>query len=199
MNVRLNYNREDAMNAMTLTSGSARAGTRVRPPPIHAKTAFGTDAAPIRGALGDILNGLGALLMERMRSVTDSERVDPDAEADTERLQMAIRRLGSIASGLGAVDPGAVPTHGAGYGSEVEVLNLDTGHAQTYTLLIGSVMDLAANHVSLASPIGQALAGRVAGDEVVLTAPRRQMRLQVLRVQTLWELLDSLAMEFPHD
>ena len=152
-----------------------------------------------KALLGDVLNRLGAKLMDRMLDV--SGRV-PDsfvANAETQRLRDAIGELGCIASGMGVIDSANMPDSGAGYGSEVEVRNLDSGHVQTYTLLIGSLMDLESNHVSLASPVGQALLGRRPGDEVVIAAPQRQVRLRVVAVHTLAARLASITAEFLDD
>lgn len=67
-------------------------------------------------------------------------------------------------------------------GSTVIVEDTARGARESYTLVTGSVLDLNAGHVSLASPIGQALLGARAGDVVVARTPRRTRTLHVIAV-----------------
>jgi transcription elongation GreA/GreB family factor len=155
-----------------------------------------TEIANMRTKLGDILNGLGAKLMDRMLASSAVGNDTADVDKETAQLKLMIARLGTVASGLSLVDSTSMPERGAGYGSEVEVRNIDSGSMQTYTLLIGSLMDVEANHVSLASPIGQALLGRQAGEEVVISTPQRHVRLRVVAVRTLQQFLQSAAEDY---
>jgi transcription elongation GreA/GreB family factor len=149
-----------------------------------------------REILGTVLNRLGAMLVERLQQARSESPDVLETDVSMQHLRHAIRRLGAITTGLDVVDGASIPASGAGYGSEVKVRNLDAGHVQTYRLLVGSLMDLDENHVSLASPVGQALIGSMPGDVITIAAPRQQVRLKVLTVQTLTQLLESVSAEF---
>ena len=133
------------------------------------------DLHEIRARVGDVLNQLSADLVKR-----------PNDHA----LQARVAKLGQIAAGLAVVDPECLPRVGAGYGSTVEVRDIDSGDVGEYTLMVGMLVDLDANQVSLASPMGQALLGASAGDQVTLTTPGKQVSLLVTRVATLFDHLD---------
>jgi transcription elongation factor GreA len=65
-------------------------------------------------------------------------------------------------------------------GSHVEVA--DDGEVVAYQLVNPCEANLAEGRVSIASPVGQALIGHAAGDEVVVEAPAGQRRLRVVAV-----------------
>jgi transcription elongation GreA/GreB family factor len=91
----------------------------------------------------------------------------------------------------GNVQPWMLPEEGAGFGSRVRLLDLDSGARLDYTLMAGDAIDLDAGQISLASPVGQALLGRGEGDEVSVRTPLGARRLRVLRVERREE--DPLA------
>jgi transcription elongation GreA/GreB family factor len=105
------------------------------------------------------------------------------------RLQDRVRRLGQLVAALPRVDPGTIWPEQAGFGSTVELQDLDTGEELTYTLLAGEFIDVDAGEVSLASPIGQALLGRRAGEKVAVVTPRGQRRFQIVSLTTLPQML----------
>jgi transcription elongation factor GreA len=135
-----------------------------------------SDLQPIRARVSDLLNRMGSQLV--------SEDVD-------ENLQSQVGKLGLIAAGLAVVDAESLPADTAGFGSVVEVENVETGEKEEFELMVGSLVDVGTNQVSLASPIGQALLGRSAGEEVMIVTPYKQARVRINRVLTLAELLDG--------
>lgn len=145
------------------------------------KATAAVDLNELRDRIGDVLNQLGAQLIAE-DGVTDAERAE---------WQSRTARLGQIAAGLTVIDLECLPADGAGYGSTVQLRNLDTGESDEYTLMVGSLVDISANQVSLASPIGQALLGRRAGERVTIATPYKQSRMFIMKVVTLMELLAS--------
>ncbi len=129
------------------------------------------DLVELRTQVGDMLNRLAA---------------DPA----NDEVKARIAFLGQIAAGLAIVDPEVLPADGAGFGSKVTVRNVKTGATDDYTLMVGSLVDIDANQVSLASPIGQALLGKQAGEQTTFATPTGDVTLEVLAVQTLMEQLD---------
>ncbi len=150
------------------------------------------DLHALRARVGDLLNQLGASLMRRVsRNGSGVAAESAPTDAATAALQKRVSRLGQIAAGLAVVDPECLPAHGAGYGSVVTVQDVSTRETDEYMLMVGSLVDIDANQVSLASPIGQALLGKVAGDEITVTTPQKRTRLLVKRVVTLLKLLED--------
>ena len=127
----------------------------------------------IRNRVADILNRLAA------RNSASSEQ------------QEKVAAFGQIAAGLAIVDAECLPPMGAGYGSTVFVRDVDTGETEQYTLMVGSLVDIDTQQVSLASPIGQALVGHCEGDEVAVVTPHRRSRLLITKVVTLLDKLDA--------
>lgn len=96
-----------------------------------------------------------------------------------------IRHLLQLIDGLDMVDSEALSDSRAGYGSTVEMRDLDSGIDVSYTLMAGALIDLDFNQVSLASPMGQAILGSKAGNEVVVVTPHGKRRYRILAVETL--------------
>jgi transcription elongation factor GreA len=57
------------------------------------------------------------------------------------------------------------------------------GHERTLRLVGSAEADLAAGRISIASPVGKALVGRVGGDEVSVTTPAGPVVYRVIRVE----------------
>jgi transcription elongation factor GreA len=151
----------------------------------------GSDLMWIRARVSDVLNRLGAQMLARMSDVQPGIAVDDADDAETVRLRSMISNIGRIASGLAVIDPECLPTRGAGYGSDVVVINLETSEREEYSLTVGPLIDIDSGQVSLASPIGRALLGRVPGDEVTIVTPEGRKKLMVIAVCTLQELLED--------
>lgn len=108
------------------------------------------------------------------------------------RMSDQMVQLGQLAAGLAHIDAEALPACGATYGSTITVKNIDTGTIHVFTLMAGALVDVAENHVSLASPIGQALLGRSVGEEVEVNTPQGIVRYRIIRLATLEDLLRAL-------
>ena len=109
------------------------------------------------------------------------------------RVRDAVAFLGQVLAAWPQVPDDAFPAEGAGFAASVVVADLDTAARDEYTLLNGPLLDFDAGHVSLASPIGQALLGARPGDTVVTQLPQRLRRLRVSAVQTLADKLEDYA------
>lgn len=107
------------------------------------------------------------------------------------RAREAVAFLGQVLAAWPQVPDDAFPAVGAGFASSVVVADLDTAMRDEYTLLNGPLLDFDAGHVSLASPIGQALLGAEPGDVVATQLPQRLRRLRVIAVRTLADKLQE--------
>jgi hypothetical protein len=68
---------------------------------------------------------------------------------------------------------------------------LDSGDEVSYTIVAGDYLDLEANQVSLASPLGRATVGRAEGEEFVCSLPAGEKRFRVLELTTLPQMLEQ--------
>jgi transcription elongation factor GreA len=98
-------------------------------------------------------------------------------------LAAGIARLEELLASATVVDEVDVENGVASIGTVVVVSDRDSGVVDEH-LLVGGYEPLAANTVSANSPIGQALMGRRAGEDVEVQLPReRTRRLRVLAVR----------------
>jgi transcription elongation factor GreA len=111
--------------------------------------------------------------------------VNPGGSTEVKDMETNVQLLSEVLAGMDDVHAEFLPAGGAGFGSTVVLRDLDRQTQATYTLMTGPMLDIDANHVSLESPIGRALIGRNAGDEVVIETPQRRMRVRIEAVLTL--------------
>ncbi len=118
-------------------------------------------------------------------------RENSEYKAALERQQLVQARLGQLHHRLEQIAQLAnteAPRDRVGLGSRVLVEDVKNGDQETYTVVFAEMMDIDAGHISLASPLGQALKDRKAGEEVVLKLPTMVRKLRVVRVVTIHEL-----------
>ena len=90
-----------------------------------------------------------------------------------------LKEIGPIAANTEA------PTDKVGLGSRVTVLDLETNDTDTYVVVLAEMIDIDADHISLASPLGRALGGRKVGEEVTLQLPTARRSLRILDLVTI--------------
>jgi transcription elongation factor GreA len=115
-------------------------------------------------------------------------RENSEYKAALERQQLVQARLGQLhlrLSQLSQLADTEAPRDRVGLGSIVRVEDVKTGNAEEYTLVLAEMMDIDAGHISLASPLGQALKDRKPGEEVSLRLPTMMRRLRVIEVVTV--------------
>lgn len=151
-------------------------------------SAAATLVPSMRDEVGEVLERLSRVLMQR---APDPLGAGTRGAAGDE-LREGVRFLGQIAAGWQHLSDDALPDDTAGFGSTVDVEDVDSGDRESYTLMTGALLDIDAGQVSLASPIGQALLGSEAGAVVTVEAPQRRRTLRVLSVLTLRDRLDRL-------
>ena len=69
------------------------------------------------------------------------------------------------------------------FGSTVTILNLDTEEEVTYQVVGDDEADIAANKISISSPIARALIGKEEGDVVSVQAPAGAREVEILSVR----------------
>jgi len=114
-------------------------------------------------------------------------RENSEYKAALERQQFVQARLGQLhqrLSQLGQLANHEAPTDRVGLGSKVTVIDLDTNDRDTYVVVLAEMMDFDAGHISLASPLGRALADGRVGDEISLRLPAATRKLRIVELVT---------------
>jgi transcription elongation factor GreA len=115
-------------------------------------------------------------------------RENSEYKAALERQQLVQARLGQLHQRLNQLSQLAnteAPTDKVGLGSRVTVLDLETNDTDTYVVVLAEMIDIDADHISLASPLGRALGGRKVGEEVTLRLPTATRSLRILDLVTI--------------
>jgi transcription elongation factor GreA len=115
-------------------------------------------------------------------------RENSEYKAALERQQFVQARLGQLhqrLNQLGQLANTEAPTDRVGLGSRVTVLDLETQETDVYTVVLAEMMDIDEGHISLASPLGRALADGRVGDEISLRLPTKARHLRILELVTV--------------
>ena len=103
-----------------------------------------------------------------------------------------VRLLGLLMVGASGRGGASIHDDVAGYGSELQIEDVDTGDSFRHRLMSAEAMDLEAGHITIDSPLGAAMMGRRAGDVVEFETPRGSRRICIVHVETLPAFLDWL-------
>jgi len=99
------------------------------------------------------------------------------------RLGQLKKRMGD----LGMLNLNNIPHDRAGYGSRVWVRDIVRGVEIEYKLVTVEEADASLGLISTTSPIGKALLGRRAADEVKVTTPAGIKEFEIIRLITIHE------------
>lgn len=115
-----------------------------------------------------------------------SENAEHEAAKDrkdtvTAMLMQLYRKRQAIAG----INVGMVPRDAIGFGSRVELLDVDNDEKVIYVLVAADDSSPKEGRISTSSPIGQALTGKSDGDEIEVVTPRGKRRYEVLSFTTL--------------
>ena len=100
------------------------------------------------------------------------------------RLGQLKKRLGDLAM----LNLENLPRDRAAYGSRVKLLDLKSQAEIEYTLVTAEESDVAKGKISTSSPIGKALLGRRAGDEVKVQTPAGIKEFEIVNLLTIHEI-----------
>jgi transcription elongation factor GreA len=137
-----------------------------------------------------LLHELNVVLPAEIRKAVElgDLRENSEYKAALERQQFVQARLGQLRqrlSKLSQIDIAQIPTDRVGLGSMVVVECQDTLIRETYRLVFGDSEEFEEGQVTMASPIGRALAGKSVGEHVILKLPARTLRLRVVELVTI--------------
>jgi transcription elongation factor GreA len=92
---------------------------------------------------------------------------------------------------LSMIDVTRLPHDRVGYGSTVQLYELDTGDEITYTLVMAEDADISLRKISTSSPVGRGLMGRSEGDEVEIITPAGKRRFEIIKLRTIHDSDDQ--------
>jgi transcription elongation factor GreA len=104
------------------------------------------------------------------------------AKEEQEKIEGRISRLEYKLNKAKVVDVDDIDTSHANLGTTVEIKDLD-GNATYFYMLVGTEeSNPAENKISVSSPVGKALIGRTAGEEVSVRTPKNVRRLKIVAI-----------------
>jgi len=151
--------------------------------------------------LEDVLAGLRAELvaLERELKIELPQRIQAARELGDLResgeyealkdrqgfVQARIMHLKQRIAALSSINPNTIPRDRVGFGSTVELRDLQTGEVKVYKLVSPEEVDSSRGWISMVSPIGRGLVGRREGDEITIETPGGRKVYEIVRVVTI--------------
>jgi transcription elongation factor GreA len=112
-----------------------------------------------------------------------SENAEYDAAKDAQGLlELKISELEAILSNARIIDESQLDDSKVAILSNVTIKNLKTGKEMTYKLVSETEADPKQARISVTSPIGQGLLGKIRGEVAKVTTPAGQMEFEVLDI-----------------
>lgn len=112
-----------------------------------------------------------------------SENAEFDAAKDRQAfIEGRINELGFKLGNAEIIDTETLSRDRAVFGCRVVLENVDTGEEVRYQLVGPDESDIEKGKISVASPLGKAIIGKVPGDEVALNAPGGRRCYEVVEI-----------------
>jgi len=99
--------------------------------------------------------------------------------------------LGRRMSHLSEIDVEHVPNDRVGFGSHVSVRDVEDDEVEYFVITLGDNINFETNEISMESPIGSALLGKMVGDTTSVVLPAGRRELEVVGLKTLHDLHDA--------
>ncbi|NIP99048.1 MAG: transcription elongation factor GreA, partial [Nitrospinaceae bacterium] len=93
-------------------------------------------------------------------------------------------------SDITALDIRRIPKDRSGLGSTLLLKHVDSGEERTYSLVFPEEVDPDIGKISLASPIGKMLAGKMEGDEVEVLVEGERQNFELVQLKTIHQPLE---------
>lgn len=112
-----------------------------------------------------------------------SENAEYDAAKDAQgMLEMKISELETVLSNARVIDESQLDASKVAILSNVTIKNLKTGKEMTYKLVSETEADAKLMKISVTSPIGQGLLGKVKGEVAKITTPGGALEFEVVEI-----------------
>ena len=140
--------------------------------------------AELVGLRGDGRAEIAAKLEEARAFGDLSENAEYHAaKEEQEKLENRVLLLEYQLSKAQVVDTEDIDTSVASLGTTVTIVDTDMNKTFTYTLVGTEEADIKENRISAASPVGKAVIGKTAGEEVIARTPRGLRHLKIEKIQ----------------
>jgi len=110
------------------------------------------------------------------------------ARARQDFVRVRIAQLEERLRQLSLYNLSNIPHEVVAYGSRVKLEDIEAGEILEYQIVFPEEVDPAVGHISLHSPIGQALLRKAVGDEVEVVTPQGKRCYQIIDLMTLHDL-----------
>ena len=97
------------------------------------------------------------------------------------RISQLQKRIGDITS----IDVERIPRDRSGLGSTLLLKHVDSGEEREYFLVFPEEVDPDTGRLSMASPVGRTLAGKMEGDEVEVPIEGERQNFEVIQLKTI--------------
>jgi transcription elongation factor GreA len=97
------------------------------------------------------------------------------------RISQLQKRIGDITS----IDVERIPRDRSGLGSTLLLKHVDSGEEREYFLVFPEEVDPDIGKLSMASPVGRTLAGKMEGDEVEVPIEGERQSFEVIQLKTI--------------
>jgi len=112
-----------------------------------------------------------------------SENAEYDAAKDAQgMLEAKISQLKGVLASCRVIDESQIDTSKVQILNKVTIKNTKTGATMTYTLVSDSEANLKEGKLSLNTPIGKALMGKVVGDVVEVQVPAGKVEFEIVDI-----------------
>jgi len=112
-----------------------------------------------------------------------SENAEYDAAREEQGLlELRIHKIEQMLMGSTILDESEIPTDRVGMLSKAKVLNKKTKKSSNYQVVSQEDADFEEGRISVSSPIGKALYGKVVGDVVQVKVPAGVMELEIQEI-----------------
>lgn len=112
-----------------------------------------------------------------------SENAEYDAAKDAQgMLEMKINQLETTLANSKLIDVSKMDNSKVMILSKVKVKNMGTKSHHHFTLVSEKEADIKIGKISVGSPIGQGLLGKVVGEVVEITVPNGKMKMEIIEI-----------------
>jgi len=151
--------------------------------------------AKLKKELADLKHELTFKIPKDLQTAAAHGDLSENAEYDAAKnrqdfVRSRIAQLEGRVRELSMYTVASIPKGGIAYGSKVTLADVDSGNETEYRIVFPEEVDAARGHISLSSPIGQAMMNKGEGDEVEVNTPGGRRTYQVIALVT-WHELNS--------
>jgi transcription elongation factor GreA len=113
-----------------------------------------------------------------------SENADYSAAKERQGfIEGRIQEINGKMARAQVIDPSTIKSDKIVFGATCELEDQEAGNRVTYKIVGVDEADVKAGKIGITSPIARALIGKAEGDEVVVNAPKGQIRYDVIKIR----------------